>query len=176
MSLDTSKWSEAAVTAFAGQGSRPIPLVRSGQCAAGELRTSQPALVFPSARSPQGVFAGLLLYLNCWDEAHDTAQSLETLEGSYWHALIHRMEPDAWNSEYWFRRVGRHAIFQGLWDRAVRIAAEYPEAAFRLSEVWDPCAFAKFCDRAIRHSGSADERLATEIHTAEWQLLMEWCN
>jgi hypothetical protein len=176
MSLDISKWNEIAAQAFTAHGSRPMPLVRSGPCAAAALRGSEPKQLFPSARSPQGVLAGLLLYLNCWDEAHDIAQNLETPEGSYWHALVHRMEPDAWNSQYWFRRVGRHPIFQDLRNRAASILAEHPEANFHLPEVWDSAIFGKFCDRAIERSGSADESLATKIHNVEWQLLIDWCN
>lgn len=110
MSLDISKWNEIAAQAFTAHGSRPMPLVRSGQCAAAGLRGSEPKQLFPSARSPQGVLAGLLLYLNCWDEAHDIAQNLETPEGSYWHAPrtsngtgcleLAILVPPCWTSSY----------------------------------------------------------------------------
>lgn len=62
--------------------------------------------LFPGARSPLGALAGLWLRAGGWEEAHSIAQDLDTPEGSYWHALVHRAEPDEWNANYWLRRVG----------------------------------------------------------------------
>jgi hypothetical protein len=67
--------------------------------------------------------AGLYLYFGCWAEAHETAQDIATPEGSYWHAIVHRQEPDAWNSGYWFRQVGAHAIYPALRDAAAEIGS-----------------------------------------------------
>ena len=75
--------------------------------------------------------AGLYLYLSCWDEAHTVAQAIETAEGSYWHAIVHRQEPDVSNSAYWFRRVGEHPIFPGLRERAAA-------AGMDVGARWDP--------------------------------------
>src|SRR5437868_5279501 len=58
--------------------------------------------------------AGLWLYHNFLDESHAISQDLDTVEGSYWHALMHRREPDYSNAKYWFRRVRDHAIFNEL--------------------------------------------------------------
>ena len=106
----------------------------------GKLLVSSPRDLFPSSRAPDTSFAGLLLYLSCWDEAHNVAQDIPTADGSYWHAIIHRMEPDAANSGYWFRRVGRHAIFPDLHMRAEIIARQRPEAGYntppRSGTVW----------------------------------------
>src|SRR5262245_21358275 len=52
--------------------------------------------------------AGLWLAFDFLDESHSISQELNTVEGSYWHALMHRRELDYWNSKYWFRRVGEH--------------------------------------------------------------------
>ena len=37
--------------------------------------------------------AGLWLYHEFLDEAHEITQHLHTPAGSYWHALVHRREP-----------------------------------------------------------------------------------
>src|SRR5689334_2723957 len=70
--------------------------------------------------------AGLWLYHDFLDESHAISQDLHTIEGSYWHAIMHRREPDYWNANYWFRRVGAHPIYASLcvemnaksWDAA----------------------------------------------------------
>lgn len=42
-----------------------------------------------------------------WTAAHELAQAHEG-EGAYdrLHALLHRIEGDAWNAGYWYRRAG----------------------------------------------------------------------
>src|SRR5450432_255553 len=75
------------------------------------LKTRAARDIFPSAQSPEGAVAGLWLYFSCLDEAHAVAQDLETPEGSFWHGILHRREPDPANAAYWFRRVGQHPVF-----------------------------------------------------------------
>jgi len=50
--------------------------------------------------------AGLWLGYNFLDESHAISQELHTTTGSYWHAILHRREPDTWNNKSWWRRVG----------------------------------------------------------------------
>ena len=57
---------------------------------------------FPRARVPEAALSGLYLYFSCWDEAHVIAQDLSSAEGSFWHGIVHRQEPDAENASYWF--------------------------------------------------------------------------
>lgn len=119
-----------------------------------------------AARVPEIARAGLYLRAGFWDEAHEVAQSIENADGSYWHAIVHRQEPDAGNASYWFRRVGRHAIYPDLGRRAAEI-----EPA--LSGSWDPYRFIEYCERAARQPGSEMERRAVAIQNAEWELLFE---
>lgn len=131
--------------------------------------------VFPSGRSPMGAFAGLLLYLGEWERAHEVAQDLHTPEGAYWHAIVHRQEPDAWNSNYWFRQTGRHAIFPGLVEAARAAAMRHPHAAFPEMREWQPAAFVDYCEQARQSPGSAAEVAAIEIQHIEWKMLWEYC-
>jgi hypothetical protein len=42
--------------------------------------------------------AGLLLCAGDWKSAHERVDDLSGPDGCYWHALVHRMEPDTWAS------------------------------------------------------------------------------
>jgi len=161
-----------------GGGRRRLGLVCRGPSsaeAARRLRSLSANELFPGAVSPEGAMAGLWLYFSCFEECHGVAQGLHTPEGSYWHAILHRQEPDDWNSGYWFRRVGRHPVYRPLAEEAERLAAAHPEAAPAPSGPWDPEAFIRYCAAARARPGSATETLACEIQSAEWRLLFSWC-
>ena len=111
----------AEILALAGGGARLMPLAEGACCsdeARRRIRNSKPEDLFASARAPLGALAGLYLYFSCRDDAHEVAQSDTSAEGSYWHAIVHRQEPDAGNSSYWFQRVGKHPIFPALLEQA----------------------------------------------------------
>ena len=165
----------ARILALDGGGEKLMPLRR--QRCAEEPRRLIAAVsakqVFPSAKAPEAALSGLYLYFSCWEEAHHVAQDISSPEGSYWHAMVHRQEPDAGNAAYWFRRVGEHPVFSALHAAASQMAAAHPEGGLRLSKKWDPFAFVDLCVNA--QPGSALEKLAIEIQRAEWQLLFDYC-
>src|SRR5581483_3494996 len=148
-----------------------IPLTRA-ECLSTEardrLQSSGAKALFPNARAPEAALAGLYLYFSCWEAAHETAQDVGTPEGSYWHAIVHRQEPDDGNSGYWFRQVGRHAVFPRLAEAAAALG-------YGAASRWDPAAFIEFCSQARRQPGTAVERIALEVQRAEWQLLFDYC-
>ena len=175
MVFDAARYGEtiAQILALDGSGNRLLPLV-CGKCtpagARAALAAQRPAGFFPAAFSAAGAMSGLWLYFSCFDECHGVCQDLPTAEGSYWHAILHRQEPDAGNASYWFHRVGRHAIFPDL-------AASASERGFtRAGDAWDPFAFVDFCERA-RSAGeqSSEHRIALAVQLAEWQLLFDYC-
>lgn len=143
----------------------------AGACA---IRTQDPAALFPGARYGAAALAGLLLRVGCWEESHSVAQDIPFAEGSYWHGIVHRMEPDASNAGYWFRRTGKHAIFPELSHRAAKILENNGPRHWRLKEAWDPFLLIDWCAEAGETGGQA-EATAIEIQTAEWQLLFDWC-
>lgn len=175
--VDTTGWNQVALDALRTAQDR-MPLIRAGACGpAGQaLLRTPPSVLFPASRAPDALLAGLLLLVNCWDEAHNIAQDIPTADGSYWHAIIHRMEPDAGNPGYWFRRVGRHAIFPELETRAASIAAEHPHSGYEARGAWDPFRFVDYCEGAAARPGSETEQVALAIQQAEWELLMKWCH
>jgi hypothetical protein len=179
MTFDPKAYGEevAAILALEGAGGRLMPLA-AGTCSsakAKELIAGRGVALFPHARAPEAAVAGLYLYFSCLEEAHETAQAISTADGSYWHAIMHRQEPDAGNAAYWFRQAGRHPIFPALGAAAAQIAGEYAQAGVTLATPWDPFAFIDLCERARRSPGSALETLALRIQRAEWQLLFDHC-
>jgi len=161
----------AAILHLDGGGQRLMPLSAGGG-ASGRARTlirdAGARELFPRARAPEAALSGLYLYFDCWTEAHETAQNIATPEGSYWHAIVHRQEPDAGNASYWFRQVGAHAIFPALRDAAVEIGID-------TGPRWKPEGFIELCEKARQSPGSELERKAREVQRAEWQLLFDTC-
>jgi hypothetical protein len=168
----------ASLLALAGDGERLMPLAEGTCCseqARARIQDSKLEDLFASARAPRAALAGLYLYFSCREEAHEIAQSDSSVDGSYWHAVVHRQEPDAGNSSYWFHRVGAHVIFPALLGRARAIEAAYPGGELNLAETWEPITFIEICEKARGRPGSELERVALEIQRAEWQLLFDHC-
>ncbi|HVN03557.1 MAG TPA: hypothetical protein VMT86_04010, partial [Bryobacteraceae bacterium] len=156
----------AELLALDGDGARPMPLVMERcalEAARGRLRSASAPKLFPGARAPEAALSGLYVYYSCFDEAHTIAQDIPTAEGSYWHAIVHRQEPDAGNSAYWFRRAGTHPIFPALARAAGHTGA------------WDPFAFIEQCEQARCKPGSEAESRARAVQLIEWQLLFDYC-
>lgn len=125
----------------------------------------------------QACISGLWLYHDFLDESHTISQDIHTPEGSFWHAIMHRREPDAWNSKYWWRRVGNHPVFPSLRDAASEIAASFPDPAgafLAKQSAWDPDRFVDLCTQFYR-TGSPAEKFCKQIQFAEWQLLFNHC-
>jgi hypothetical protein len=114
---------------------------------------------------PPPCAAGLWLRFDFLDESHAISQEDEGApDRDFWHAIMHRREPDAWNSKYWWRRVGAHPVLEQLRQRA-------PEVGYAFST---PEAFVDFCER-VRGTGSAEEETAKRVQQLEWQLLFDYC-
>lgn len=108
--------------------------------------------------------AGLWLAFDYLDESHTISQGLHTAEGSFWHAIMHRREPDAWNSKYWWNRVGAHPVLAQLRQQAPALGYAFTT----------PDDFVDVCER-VRGSGSAEEMTARQVQRLEWELLFAWC-
>src|SRR5882724_1017687 len=130
--------------------------------------SGEAARLLGQSKLPDVVRAALYLHFGCWQEAHELVDDLETPDGMYWHAIVHRQEPDPGNAGYWFRRVGQHPVFAALRARAAEIGVE-------VGDRWDPIAFVDYCERARVRPGSDAERKAREVQLAEWEFLFDYC-
>lgn len=124
----------------------------------------------------EACLAGLWLRANDLDASHRISQGVRTPTGSYWHAIMHRREPDYSNAGYWFRKVGDHPIYPALCERAgalARDAGPPPEAAFLADQLaWDPETFIDLVRDAAASGGPAAD-LAAAVQDAEWWLLFD---
>lgn len=180
MRFDPAAYGEKAARILerAESGNRLMPLVATGSGSAEARRIlgdARPEDFFPGAPSPKSALAGLWLYLSCFEEAHEAAQRDSSAEGSYWHAILHRQEPDSGNAAYWYRKVGMHVIYPALVDETTEIIKRHPDAEFRPTLKWDPYGFILFVERARQQPGSSSEMAALEIQRVEWQLLFDYC-
>ena len=124
-------------------------------------------LSIPNARdaaAARACVAGLWLRFNHLDESHTISQGIDTPEGSFWHAVMHRREPDPDNSKYWWRRVGPHPVLEQL-------RGEAPDVGYEFASPFD---FVDHCERA-RGTGSEDQATAEKVQGLEWWLLFGWC-
>jgi hypothetical protein len=120
--------------------------------------------------------AGLWLAFDFLDESHTLSQDIHTPEGSYWHGLMHRREPDFANSKYWFRQVGAHPVFEPLRREAARLAADAPGPATFLTRQasWDPFAFIDLCEASYDVKAPCHD-LCRQVQRVEWELLFDSC-
>lgn len=173
MPFDSSAYGSevAAILALSGSGARLMALAEPVCCSSAArdlLKSADAGRLFPNGRAPEAALSGLYLYFGCWKEAHQIAQDIATAEGSYWHGIVHRQEPDAGNAGYWFRQVGRHAIYPELREKAANLGVDFGSA-------WNPIMFIDFCEQARRAAGSKLEQQALAVQRLEWQLLFDYC-
>ena len=128
--------------------------------------------------------AGLFQWHDFLDESHQLAQSIEgkgeNQLGDYWHAILHRREPDYSNAKYWFRQIDPNSIFRELRRQADSLlerctapgAAKWRE---RLAPNmrWDPFAFVDLCQQCAADEESDLAIAVRRIQYAEMCLLMD---
>ncbi|MBE0533841.1 MAG: hypothetical protein IH626_23700 [Rhodospirillales bacterium] len=121
--------------------------------------------------------SALWLRFGFLDESHRLSQGIATPEGSFWHAIMHRREGDYANAKYWFRRVGDHAVFAALKEKAADVAlmGDGPAArAVAAQADWDPYAFVDLCEIVVA-AGKPDDLLWCQVQRLEWDILFDHC-
>lgn len=151
------------------------------------LEAGSPEELVPKASSradANALRAGLLQIHDYLEESHELSQSIEGegrhSAGDYWHAIMHRREPDYGNSKYWFRHVGQHPIFEPLRNAVDQMLKESGNSASHHARKkllskghWDPLAFVDFCQECAKGNDPEWTRIAEEIQWREMRLLLE---
>ncbi|MBI5761666.1 MAG: hypothetical protein HZA46_24415 [Planctomycetales bacterium] len=126
--------------------------------------------------------AGLLLLHDFIEESHEQSQRIEGKGeyqlGDYWHAILHRREPDFANAKYWFRQIGHQSVFDELGCRAdaiLRSCASHQADRWRTKlgcpTDWNPFAFVDLCQSCESGDDSDLTTAARQIQFAEMLLL-----
>ena len=87
-----------------------------------------PAELAASETAPPGLSREALALWHAkqghWEESHEIAQEIHTPLGSWIHALLHVIEGDQWNADYWFAKAGKPSRgpqqIDALWDEIAR--------------------------------------------------------
>uniref|UniRef100_A0A7C2P023 Uncharacterized protein n=1 Tax=Schlesneria paludicola TaxID=360056 RepID=A0A7C2P023_9PLAN len=127
--------------------------------------------------------AGWLQLLGDLDASHQCSQSIEGRgrhqAGDYWHAVMHRREPDYGNSKYWFHQFSSHPVFPKLVEEVPRVADQFRSSAFdawtdRLTAggVWRPKAFVDCCQTAAATDDKTFRSAVEELQYREMLLLL----
>ncbi len=111
------------------------------------------------------------------DRSHDVSQSLTSAEGSYWHGMMHRREGDFWNAKYWFRKVGKHPVFEQLAGEIARTSPKGSSEAIGCADLYNPAklpaALVDECERVLA-SQAVQTALLQRICWFEWQFLFHY--
>ena len=125
----------------------------------------------------------LYLYLDCFEEAHNVANEREgTWEGNWLHAMLHRREPDAVNSKYWYARVkAPEGAYRSIGWAVLEVLGQKPPKGFEdlarkvhKSCLWEPDPFVDLCDKVrVEDPASAPYRLLVRLQETEWSAYLK---
>ena len=151
------------------------------------LKAASPAAILtPQAvvnpESAAAVKSGLLLWADGLVASHEVAQEHEDHDTcSYWHAIMHRREPDFSNSKYWYQRTSGHPIHARLRNGALQVlrASARADVVTYMTDVdaddnWEAERFVDSCERAAKPGADAEfVRCLEQIQVLEIALLLE---
>ena len=165
-----------------------VPQQEASEALTAALQAASTDALFEGQNVKDTTFAdaiksGLLLWNDALDASHTISQGLANATGSYWHGIMHRREPDYSNAKYWFGRVGTHAIFPEIRERALALYNETAEPSDALASIgqaiadnaaWDAAQFIDWCQAAESASDSDVVRFLQQVQAEEIRLLLAY--
>jgi len=127
----------------------------------------------PAGGHRECVLAGLWVLAGELDRSHQICQEIPGSLGAAWHAVVHRMEGDFWNSKYWWKRAdGLH--WQGF---AERVRKELPAmgevAGLFHSGRYDPAGFVDLVEAEHERADAVLRGRLLTLQRLEWMSLFE---
>ncbi len=131
--------------------------------------------------SLQGTLVEAMLWvrLGILDPSHDIVQEGRNDFEKYIHGIIHRLEGDYWNANYWFRQVRSRKLLAGIGSTMTeRLAASgnfdaARKAGFIDQDEFSPQRFVEACEAFLQSKKNASEagreELLESIGQAEWE-------
>lgn len=136
--------------------------------------------------SPQTLLylkSALYIYFDGFDEAHHLVDKVEGPIENWLHAIVHRREPDASNSKYWYQRVqAPEEVFHSIASQVVGFSLsdsilelEILGGKMARAKTWLPEVFVDICERfREKDPGSEAYRGLAHIQEIEWRGLLEF--
>jgi hypothetical protein len=155
------------------------PTPKSARDALNSIRAEQ-LLSVPVADhdDANAMLAGLWLWHGGLTEAHKIAQDIASPTGSFWHAIVHRLEADFGNSKYWYERCADHRAMRMLGavgDSLVGPAARDRLVGRVLDGGWNGPALVDLVEAVVDSPGDPRYAAAVKLQRAEWQALFRHC-
>jgi hypothetical protein len=131
--------------------------------------------------------SGLHLWNDSLDKSHTISQNIENQTGSYWHGIMHRMEPDYSNAKYWFRLVGIHPAFEllqkkvstyleqdGIIDKVNHSEMKSILHKILKQDQWDPNLFIDAVELQLQSQGADAKDILERIQQLEMLNLLQY--
>jgi hypothetical protein len=146
------------------------------------LRALSPELMLSQRPSnvdeAAAMLAGLWLWQDCLDESHKVSQSLHTVSGSMWHAIMHRREGDFSNSKYWYARCENHPALTTLAAKAGDAINPFPadKQVLKITHRgWNADALVDLVKEVCDRPSDPRYALAVALQQLEWRVLFDHC-
>lgn len=121
--------------------------------------------------------AMLWLRIGRIDRAHDIVQDATSSVQAYIHGIVHRLEGDYWNANYWFRRVRDQKLDQWVTGHVGQSLAknETPDKkqVVGLDGRFEPSRFVNAVEACCTQK-KGDRTFLTQVGQAEWQAVWEY--